>query len=169
MTQASYVVIEDGAPDALERACAALAASGVRFVRTWDAAGPGTAYAGQVADEQAAQQAVLAALAGARLVVAATAPREVIDRLCDDLRRLGTLDHRVGDPMAGSRGLGNAELALLQRLLRGDSLGEAARALHISRRTADRRLASARLALEAATTAEALATAVRIGLIQPSP
>ncbi|HET7016699.1 MAG TPA: hypothetical protein VFI65_22445 [Streptosporangiaceae bacterium] len=167
MRQASYVVIEGGAPDALERACADAAARGLRIVRTVEAAGPGTAYAGQVADERAAQQAVLAALAGAHLVVAATAPREVIDMLCEDLRRLGTLDHRVGVPATPAGGLGDTERALLERLLKGDSLGEAANALHLSRRTADRRLAAARRALGAATTAEALAIAVRIGLKPP--
>lgn len=167
MSQASYVVIESGAPDALERACADVAARGLRIVRTLEVAGPGTAYTSQVTDERAAQHAVLAALAGAHLVVAATAPREVIDMLCEDLRRLGTLDHQVGAPATPVHGLGDTERALLEHLLRGDSLGEAANALHLSRRTADRRLAAARRALGAATTAEALAIAVRIGLKPP--
>lgn len=172
MPAASYVVIEGGAPDAFERACAEVAAQGIRVVRTFDeaAAGAGTAYAGRVADQQAAQRAVLAALAGAHLVVVATAAREVIDMMCEDLRRLGALDHRVaatgapGQDQGLDPGLGRTERAVLERLLRGDSLGEAANALHLSRRTADRRLADARRALGAATTAEALAIAVRIGL-----
>ncbi len=176
MPAASYVVIEGGAPDAFERACAEVAAQGIRVVRTFDeaAAGAGTAYAGRVADQQAAQRAVLAALAGAHLVVVATAAREVIDMMCEDLRRLGALDHRVAATGAPGQdqgldpgldpGLGRTERAVLERLLRGDSLGEAANALHLSRRTSDRRLADARRALGAATTAEALAIAVRIGL-----
>ena len=167
MRPASYIVIENAAAGALEQACADLAAGGLRIVRTFEAAGPGTAYASQVTDERAAQHAVLAALAGAHLVVAAEAPREVIDMLCEDLRRLGPLDHQVGPPANPVHGLGDIERALLERLLRGDSLGEAANALHLSRRTADRRLASARRALGAATTAEALAIAARIGRKPP--
>ena len=45
---------------------------------------------------------------------------------------------------------------LLRRLASGMSLGEAAMALHLSRRTADRRLAAARRQLRVETTAEAL-------------
>jgi DNA-binding CsgD family transcriptional regulator len=161
---ASYVVIEGGAPDALERACADLAARGLRIAATLELAGPGTVYAGQVTDERTAQQAVLAALAGAHLVVVAAPAREVTDMLCEDLRRLGTLDHRVGAPATTGAGLSDTERALLERLILGDSLGEAANALHLSRRTADRRLAAARRALGAATTAEALAIAVRMGM-----
>ena len=167
MRQASYVVIESDAPDALERARADAAARGLAIAANLEAAKPGTVYTGQVTDERAAQHAVLAALAGADLIVAATAPREVIDRLCEDLRRLGTLDHQVGAPATQSHGLGDTERALLELLLGGDSLGEAANALHLSRRTADRRLATARRALGAATTAEALAIAARIGLKPP--
>jgi DNA-binding CsgD family transcriptional regulator len=120
-----------------------------------------------VADAPAAAQAVLAALRGADLVVLATAQREVIDQLCDDLRHLGELDHRVG----ASAGLAPVlsvlsadERALLAQLIGGASLGEAARVLHLSRRTADRRLAAARRALGAATTSEALVLARRSGV-----
>jgi DNA-binding NarL/FixJ family response regulator len=54
--------------------------------------------------------------------------------------------------------------ALLGQLLGGATLGQAARALHLSRRTADRRLAAARAALEARTTAEALRRAAELGV-----
>lgn len=115
-----------------------------------------------VTDATSAAAAVLAAVAGADLVVHAVAPREVIDRLCDDLRRLGELDHRVG---AGERPtLREEERALLAQLLAGRSLGEAARALHLSRRTADRRLAAARRTLGAASTSEALVLASQQGI-----
>ena len=153
----------------LDRECAGLAAAGVRVLRDFDAARPGTTCAGLVADERSAQRAVLAALAGAHLVVVAIAGREVVDMLCDDLRRLGTLDHRLGDAAEQDSTLGPAERAVLERLLAGDTLGQAAAALHLSRRTADRRLATARRALGASSTAEALAIAVRTGLLpQPS-
>ena len=173
MTDQSFIVVESGQATGFERACADLvAATGVPLIRTFARPGAGTIRAGEVTDESTAQQAVLAAVAGAHLVVAATAPREVTDMLCDDLRRLGTLEHRVGPVLAGTDpasvlSLDHSERLLIERLLAGDSLGEAARALHLSRRTADRRLASARRALGAATTAEALATAVAHGLRPP--
>lgn len=51
------------------------------------------------------------------------------------------------------------EAALLRLLLTGMTLGETARTLHLSRRTADRRLASARRALGADNTTQALVIA----------
>ena len=118
-----------------------------------------------VADRQDAVDAVLAAVRGADLVITATAKRDVIDQLCDDLRRLGTVEHRV-EPRAESPApaLSPDERALLSALLGGASLGEAAAALHLSRRTADRRLAAARRALGASSTAEALVLATQAGL-----
>lgn len=164
MATQSFIVLEPAAHADFDRACADQAASGHRVVPTFELAGPGVACACEVRDSQAAQQAVLAALAGAHLVVNASAPRDVIDMLCEDLRRLGALDHRVGPDQPEGPELSGAERALIERLLAGDSLGQAAQALHLSRRTADRRLASARRALGAATTAEALALSVKIGL-----
>jgi DNA-binding NarL/FixJ family response regulator len=120
-----------------------------------------------VADRGAAVEAVLAAVRGADLVIAATAKRDVIDQLCDDLRRLGTVEHRVEArtvPTSPAAALSADERALLVALLGGASLGEAAAALHLSRRTADRRLAAARRALGASSTAEALVLAAQAGL-----
>lgn len=117
----------------------------------------------QVRDRASAAQAVLAAVAGRDLVVHATAPREVIDQLCDDLSHLGDLDHRVGATEAGPD-LSGEQRELLAQLLAGKTLGEAARALHVSRRTADRRLAAARRSLGAANTSEALVLARRAGI-----
>ncbi len=120
-----------------------------------------------VPDRRAAVDAVLAAVRGADLVIAATAKRDVIDQLCDDLRRLGTVEHRVaprGEPADPAVALSADERALLVALLGGASLGEAAAALHLSRRTADRRLAAARRTLGAGSTAEALVLAAQAGL-----
>jgi DNA-binding NarL/FixJ family response regulator len=113
--------------------------------------------------EEAARSVVLAAVAGAGAVVHGVAPREVLDRLCDDLRRLGPFEHRIEEPESTPL-LGSDERALLQLLLAGASVGAAARSLHISRRTADRRLANARQALGAATTTEAVVLAQRLKL-----
>lgn len=161
MTPAAVVIEGSAASAAVDRVCADLAARGLRISSDPRAAAPGVVYADTVDDEPGAERAVLAALAGAQLVVAATAPREVIDRLCDDLRRLGPLDHRI-ESAGGQPVLSGEERALLDRLLAGDSLGQAAAAVHMSRRTADRRLASARKALGVTTTAELLAAAARL-------
>jgi len=191
VSQPTFIVIESGPADAVARAAAELAARGARIASpagapaAFEAARPGQICAGEVTGAASAQRAVLAALAGAHVIVVASAPREVTDMLCEDLRRLGILEHRIGEvvaasPAAGARAagateagraapgagtLGETERALLSRLLQGDSLGDAAAALHLSRRTADRRLAAARQRLGAATTAEALASAVRLGFL----
>jgi DNA-binding NarL/FixJ family response regulator len=156
------VVIEGAAASgAVELMCADLAGRGLAIRADWRSARPGVVCTGVVDDEPSAEQAVLAALRGAQLVVAATADREVIDRMCDDLRRLGPLDHRI-EESAAVPVLTSEERLLVERLLAGDSLGDAAAVLHLSRRTADRRLASARRALRVTTTAELLAAAARL-------
>ncbi len=111
--------------------------------------------AGVVADERAASAAMLAALTGAGLVVHGRAPREVLDRLCDDLRRLGRLDHRPVGERAVTR-FDEFDGELLGLLAAGLSVGRAAARLYVSRRTADRRLADIRLRLGVRSTAEAL-------------
>ena len=152
----------------LERAEAATARQiaagfGGPLVEGWDGPSPpGAVRVGVVGDAASAAQAVLAAVRGADLVVLGAAERVVIDQLCDDLRRLGQLDHQV-EPVAAIA-LTSEERALLARLVGGATLGEAAKALHMSRRTADRRLASARHALGAASTSEAVVLARRHGI-----
>ena len=108
-----------------------------------------------VRDEADAHAAVIAAVAGDRVIVHGLAPRELLDRLIDDLRRLGAVDHRIGEPDPDPLSPDHREL--LRLLGQGRSLGEAARLLAVSRRTADRRLSAARKALGVATTAEAVA------------
>ena len=157
------IVLEDRAVELAAAVEREVASAGWRLVTGWGQARSGVVCTGRVDGEEAASAAVLAALSGAGLIVRAGGPRDVVDRLCDDLRRLGRLDHRV-DVDGAAASLGPEERAVLELLLSGASLAEAARALHLSRRTADRRLAHARQALAAASTAEALATARRAGL-----
>jgi len=109
-----------------------------------------------VRTEAEAGDVVLAALAGASLTVESGADPALVERIQGDLRRLGrddamTLQAPVAAPELSPDGVG-----LLGRLAEGMSLGEAAVSLHLSRRTADRRLAEARVTLGVATTAEAL-------------
>jgi DNA-binding NarL/FixJ family response regulator len=141
---ARFVVLEGAARSDLERPVA-----GAQVVR--------------VTSKADAVEAVLIAVAGRDLIIDADAGRDVIDQLCDDLRRLGTVDHRV-EPIPAGPTLTADERDLLAALLGGASLGEAAAALHLSRRTADRRLAAARRALGASSTAEALVLAARMGM-----
>lgn len=114
----------------------------------------------------AAADALLAALDGAGLVVRAVADRPVIDRLVDDLRRLGPVDHRIGEPDVRPS-VGPQAKAILGLLAEGHSLGEAAAILGLPRRTADRRLAEGRRALGVERTTEAIARARRLGWLRP--
>lgn len=158
---ARFVVLENAEAGTAREAATEL---GGPLVDGWDGpAPPGAVRVGVVADAAAAAQAVLAAVRGCDLVVLGTGERAVIDQLCDDLRRLGQLEHVVGSESARPM-LAAEERALLAQLVDGASLGEAAKALHMSRRTADRRLAAARRALGVRSTSEAVVLARRQGI-----
>ena len=148
------LLVVEASERALAQALAEVERDGGRIVDGWrhDAS---VVCTGGVRDVADAAEALLAAVAGAGLVVHARAERDVIDRLVDDLRRLGPVEHRTTEP-ASRPILTEDEHQLLDRLARGKTLGEAAAELHLSRRTADRRLAAAREKLGAATTAEAV-------------
>jgi DNA-binding CsgD family transcriptional regulator len=110
-----------------------------------------------VAGPSDARLAVEVALRGFSVLVVNHAPRDVADRLYDDLRRFGRVEVRSVAVEAPGAALSADERDLLELLASGMSLGDAALALHLSRRTADRRLASARRRLGATTTPEAIA------------
>jgi DNA-binding NarL/FixJ family response regulator len=154
-----FVVIEGESGAAIR---SAVAESDRPPVQSWNG-GPGVLCTGVVETAADARRAVLAALAGSDLVVDCRADREIADAMCDDLRRLGRLDHRV--MAAPDAVLGNDQRLLLSALAAGRSLSWAAQQLHVSKRTADRRLAAARTSLGAANTAEAIVTATRRGLL----
>lgn len=98
--------------------------------------------------------AVLAAAWGHGVLLGIGAlPEPLADRLLDDLARIGPLDRRRAPARPALDGEGESLLRLLSE---GHSLGDAARSLHLSRRTADRRLAEVRRALGAETTAAAI-------------
>jgi DNA-binding NarL/FixJ family response regulator len=148
------LIVVEASERALVHCVRELERQGRRVIRGWrqDAS---IVCTGEVVDASDAAEALLAAVAGAGLVVQARADRAVIDRLVDDLRRLGPVDHCTTEPDPGPT-LTSDERRLLDRLADGQTLGQAAAALNLSRRTADRRLASARKKLGAATTAEAV-------------
>jgi DNA-binding CsgD family transcriptional regulator len=162
------LVVVEGPRESLDHAVREAQAAGWTVVDGFAAGRSGATAsalvvrAGPVATAEDASAALLAALDGAGLIVDARAPREVIDRLVDDLRRLGRVDHRVGAP-ARTVVLAPEARAILGLLAEGHSLGEAAHVLGIPRRTADRRLAEARRALGVERTTEAIARAQRLG------
>jgi len=123
------------------------------------------ARAGRIASATDARAALLAALAGQGIVAHATADRAVIDRLTDDLRRLGPVEHRVGRAIE-TQAVDDQVRELLGLLAEGQSLGEAAAILGLSRRTADRRLATARRLLGTERTTEAIARAAQLGWLR---
>lgn len=156
------LVVVEGPRQAFAIALAEVRDSGWAVVDGWTApTDTRRVCSGTVASAEDAAAALLAAVAGAGLVIHARAERPVIDRLCDDLRRIGRVDHRIGDVPARPT-LTKEERAIVDLLLEGRSLAETARQLNLARRTADRRLASVRTKLGVETTAEALAEVARV-------
>lgn len=153
------LVVVEGPETGLARALAEIG-PGREIVRAWRA-DPSVVCTGVVSTASDAAEALLAAVAGAGIVALARADRDLIDRFVDDLRRLGRVDHRAGDEEPARVALTADERGLLDLLLSGRTLGDAAAELHLSRRTADRRLASARRKLRVASTAEALVVHAR--------
>lgn len=165
-TSPPYVIVE-GPDAAVAAASDGLVAAGWLVTDGFgDARRPGRSIrTGVVADRAAAEAALLTALRGEGLLVHALADRAVIDRLVDDLRRLGPVDHRIGEP-TGPPVVPTEARAILGLLAEGHSLGEAADLLGLSRRTADRRLAEGRRALGAERTTEAIALARDLGWLR---
>jgi DNA-binding NarL/FixJ family response regulator len=91
-------------------------------------------------------------------VLHATTTRR-IDR---DDQLMAAADHRT--TASDGPALSAEEQELVERLLAGQSLGQASNAMHVSRRTADRRIAAARQALGVRTTAELLGAVARTGV-----
>lgn len=140
-------------------ALAAAREDGARIVESWNG-GVGDVCTGRISTPEDAAAALLAVVAGASLVVSATASDELTDRFCDDLRRLGRLEiFRASSPRRPA--LTRVQRDLLGLLAEGHTLGEAAATLGLPRRTADRRLADAREALGVETTAEAIVAYTR--------
>jgi DNA-binding CsgD family transcriptional regulator len=153
------LVVVEGSSRGLAAVRRELEQAGLTVVDGWQGR-PGVVSSGVVEDALGAAEALLAAIGGAGVVIDARADRDVTDRLLDDLRRLGAVDHRIGDPELPV--LTAEERELLALLAAGTTLGSAAARLHLSRRTADRRLAQARGKLGAATTAEAVVAFSRL-------
>jgi DNA-binding NarL/FixJ family response regulator len=152
-------------PSQLEPVLAGLAADGWLLQRGWELAASTWSVerlrlvcAGVVADANDAVAALLAAARGAGVAVACENGRpDLRERFFDDLSRFGHVevvqDIKAVDPLAS---LTADQHRILELLAQGLSLGDCANTLHISRRTADRRLCAARRTLGVCATAQAV-------------
>ncbi|WP_051571022.1 hypothetical protein [Cryptosporangium arvum] len=135
----------------------------------WDLTASRTVVTGPVADDDAVAGAVLAAARGAGVVAVADAESPTGQALLADLTRIGPVRRapQTGDgdgaattaePAAADDGLPLTaeQRALLDRLAAGDSIAAAASAEFLSLRTANRRIAAAREALNVRTTRQAV-------------
>lgn len=113
---------------------------------------------GRIRNADDARRALLAAVAGAGLLVTTSADPETLDRFVDDLRRLGPVERLAAAPL--ERALAPGQRALLGLLAEGLDVDQAAVALGVTRRTAARRLAAARSTLGADSTAAAITAAL---------
>lgn len=118
----------------------------------WDLAGSPLVCVGAIHSEDDAAEALEMAVRGAGVVIHARTELSVVVRLVHDLGRLGPVEYRTGDELT------DEQRRLLELLARGSTLDEAAAALHVSRRTAARRLAAAKKTLGVSTTVQAVLT-----------
>ncbi|HEY2916766.1 MAG TPA: helix-turn-helix domain-containing protein [Candidatus Limnocylindrales bacterium] len=158
VVEAANPAADDHARHALGRAVTA----GWRPVAGWLAPRGQVVCHGAVTSDDDAVLALRAAVGGAGVVILARIPRDATDRLVDNLRRLGPVEHVPADAPPPAP-VDHEARSLLRLLAEGWTLGEAAAELGLSRRTADRRLDAARRALGSEHTAEALAAARRLG------
>jgi hypothetical protein len=129
-------------------------------VEPWDLTPERVICVGRVDTTADASAALLAAVRGAGLVIAIGDSSDAADAFLEDLRHLGSIDNRTS---ADRRCLGLDQRHLLELLATGHTLPKAAAALHLSLRTAERRLAAIRTALGVGSTAEAILAARRSG------
>ena len=127
----------------------------------WDLGTDRTVCVGQVRTEEDAEAAVIAAARGTGILAIVSPGDPVAGSLLENLERVGPVEHRSSSTGKTS-GLTPGDGRLLSLLGEGLSVTEAAQALHISRRTAERRLAHIRRALNVGSTSEAVVVAKRM-------
>lgn len=108
---------------------------------------------GTISDEATATSAMTALARGVGLIVAIEFSGSALQRFLEDLHRLGSADPLVAPDVPV---LSAEQRDLLAALSGGATVTEAALALFVSRRTANRRLAEARYLLGVTTNAEAV-------------
>ena len=103
-----------------------------------------------VSDDESVAAVLSAVQRGARVALRIRLAEPLRSEFVDQLRRVADIE------TVAPRALSEEHRALLDHLGKGASLAEAAQALHLSRRTVDRRLAEIKSIMNVATTAEAL-------------
>jgi DNA-binding NarL/FixJ family response regulator len=153
MAAAPLVVVEDHAGyDAVRDE---LIGAGWELQPPDRAGSAGTVVTLSVATPPDAQAALLLAIGGAGLLVRADAERSVVDDLVEDLGRIGRV-LLVDGPRAIR--LDPDTWRLVHALAEGTTVSAVARTLHMSVRTANRRLTDAKDAMNAPTRAQLLRT-----------
>jgi hypothetical protein len=123
----------------------------------WDLHPHAVVVTGSLARLGAEDELVAAVARGAGAVVAVPDPSAPPARLVDALQRMTTV---VNASACGALDLDTTQVALLADLARGTSTHDAARGVHLSVRTAHRRLADARTTLGVTSTNCAIAKVV---------
>ena len=118
----------------------------------WDLARSKIAVVGPIRSAQDAAAALLVAVRGGALAVTVDDDAPWAAAFRADLARLGERDA----PDGPATGLNEEQQQILELLADGMSIPQASRALYLSLRTANRRLAQARSVLGAANTSEAV-------------
>jgi DNA-binding NarL/FixJ family response regulator len=119
---------------------------------------------GRVSTDDELRLAVLAAARGAGVIAFDVAPVSLRARLADDLSRLGDVELLSSETPT----LSVECRCLLEAIATGASVRDAAASIHLSTRTANRRLAEGRRALGVRSNAEAVMAAIRLGLAAPA-
>ena len=100
--------------------------------------------------------ALLSVARGAGLVAVLRCDSNTRRSFLHDLRRVGLIELRKEEELSPILKLSEEQMELIEYLATGSTVGQAATRVNRSRRTADRLLASARVALNVKTNAEAV-------------
>lgn len=113
---------------------------------------------GVIAAAGDAEAAIAALSRGVGLAVGIRAGGDLRHRTLEDLFRLGEVVATPNSARSPASALDEEQRLLIEALARGETVTEAARGLHLSRRTANRRLAGIRTLLGVQSNAEAMAS-----------
>ena len=124
----------------------------------WDLSARRWVCVGVIAAADDAEAAIAALSRGVGLAVGVRAGGDLCHRTLEDLYRLGDVVVTPASSPQPASFLDEEQRLLIEALARGETVTEAARGLHLSRRTANRRLAEIRTLLGVQSNAEAMAS-----------
>ncbi|MBA3489873.1 MAG: LuxR family transcriptional regulator [Longispora sp.] len=122
----------------------------------WDVSRARLVLFGRVCDPDGVRQVTMAATRGAGIVAVVDCDSGLSRILLAELRRIGPVMRGPQESGTESMPLTDEQCQLLARLAGGETIAAAASAEYLSLRTANRRIAQARLALGVSTTREAI-------------